>query len=164
MAEHTTRAETPEVTRVPEADDLRESGGEAAREKRLSSVATAIALLKAFSEDEVDIGVSTLAAHSCDLADQLMRGLAELPNAPVLGRSARERVALATVSLDVPSMRQQDIARLLADAHRIFVSGGFHCAHVLHHRLKLEGTIRVSAQIYNDASDIEAVLEALREL
>ena len=61
-------------------------------------------------------------------------------------------------------MRQQDIARLLADAHRIFVSGGFHCAHVLHHRLKLEGTIRVSAQIYNDASDIEAVLAALREL
>jgi DNA-binding IclR family transcriptional regulator len=30
-------------------------------EKRLSSVAAAIALLKAFSEDEVDIGVSTLA-------------------------------------------------------------------------------------------------------
>ncbi|HEX2726396.1 MAG TPA: IclR family transcriptional regulator [Beijerinckiaceae bacterium] len=39
------------------------AGEEAARssEKRLSSVAAAIALLKAFSEDEVDIGVSTLA-------------------------------------------------------------------------------------------------------
>jgi cysteine desulfurase/selenocysteine lyase len=111
-----------------------------------------------------EIGMSTLAAHSRQLADQLMRGLTELPKATVLGRSAHERVALATVSLDVPSMRQQDIARLLADAHRIFVSGGFHCAHVLHNRLKLEGTIRVSAQIYNDAGDIEAALEALREL
>ena len=80
------------------------------------------------------------------------------------GRSARERIALATVSLPLPSMRQQDIARLLADAHGIFVSGGFHCAHVLHHRLRLDGTLRASAQIFNDSGDIEALLNALRDL
>jgi DNA-binding IclR family transcriptional regulator len=44
---------------------IREAGIEGSArdsgEKRLSSVASAIALLKAFSEDEVDIGVSTLA-------------------------------------------------------------------------------------------------------
>jgi DNA-binding IclR family transcriptional regulator len=64
MAEHTTRAEAPEVSsaRAPGADGRREpAGDERGGEKRLSSVATAIALLKAFSEDEVDIGVSTLA-------------------------------------------------------------------------------------------------------
>jgi cysteine desulfurase/selenocysteine lyase len=61
-------------------------------------------------------------------------------------------------------MRQQDIAGLLADAHGIFVSGGFHCAHVLHHRLRLNGTVRASAQIYNDSGDVEAFLRALREL
>ncbi len=110
------------------------------------------------------IGMPTMAAHSRALADQLMRGLAEIHDATILGRSARDRVALATVSLPWPSMRQQDIARLLADAHGIFVSGGFHCAHVLHHRLRLDGTLRVSAQIYNDASDIEALLDALRSI
>ncbi|HEY7673484.1 MAG TPA: aminotransferase class V-fold PLP-dependent enzyme, partial [Gammaproteobacteria bacterium] len=110
------------------------------------------------------IGMPTIAAHSRALAAQLIEGLESLPQATVLGRSVRDRIALATVSLPWPAMRQQDIARLLADAHAIFVSGGFHCAHVLHHRLKLEGTIRVSAQIYNDANDIEAVLDALREL
>ncbi len=62
MAEHT-RTETPDVSIAHEPDAVPEHGGDAARggEKRLSSVATAIALLKAFSEDEVDIGVSTLA-------------------------------------------------------------------------------------------------------
>jgi cysteine desulfurase / selenocysteine lyase len=110
------------------------------------------------------IGMANVAAHSRALAEQLMRGLAELDRASVLGRSARERVALATVSLPVPAMRQQDIARLLADAHGIFVSGGYHCAHVLHHRLRLDGTLRASAQVYNDSSDIEAFLAALREL
>jgi cysteine desulfurase/selenocysteine lyase len=110
------------------------------------------------------IGMSKIAAHSRALAEQMMRGLAEVPGATVLGRSAQDRIALATVSLPLPSMRQDDIARLLADAHGIFVSGGYHCAHVLHHRLKLDGTLRASAQIYNDAADIEAFVGALREL
>ncbi|HET7130790.1 MAG TPA: aminotransferase class V-fold PLP-dependent enzyme, partial [Gammaproteobacteria bacterium] len=79
-------------------------------------------------------------------------------------RSAPERIALATVSLPLPSMRQQDVARLLADAHGIFVSGGYHCAHVLHERLRLDGTVRASAHIYNDAGDIDAFVAALRDL
>ena len=110
------------------------------------------------------VGMQAIATHVRNLAEQLMRGLAELPNVTILGRSVRDRIALATVSLPVPSMRQQDIARLLADAHGIFVSGGFHCAHVLHHRLRLDGTVRASAHIYNDSSDIEAFVGALREL
>jgi selenocysteine lyase/cysteine desulfurase len=35
---------------------------------------------------------------------------------------------------------------------------------VLHHRLRLAGTVRASAQLYNDSADIEAFLRALREL
>ena len=83
---------------------------------------------------------------------------------PCSAARSRDRIALATVSLPWPAMRQQDIARLLADAHAIFVSGGFHCAHVLHHRLRLDGTLRASAHIYNDAGDIEAFVRALRDL
>jgi cysteine desulfurase/selenocysteine lyase len=110
------------------------------------------------------IGMRNVEAHSRSLAVDLIRGLEDVPNATVLGRTVGERIALATVSLPWPSMRQQDIARLLADAHGIFVSGGFHCAHVLHSRLQLDGTLRASAHVYNDASDIEAFVRALREL
>jgi cysteine desulfurase/selenocysteine lyase len=110
------------------------------------------------------LGLPTIAAHSRALAAQLMEGLERLPEATVLGRSARDRIALATVSLPWPAMRQQDVARLLADAHGIFVSGGFHCAHVLHHRLRLDGTLRASAHIFNDAGDIEAFVRALHDL
>jgi cysteine desulfurase/selenocysteine lyase len=110
------------------------------------------------------IGMANVAQHSRTLAEQLIEGLAGLPDATVLGRCARDRIALATVSLPWPSMRQQDIARLLADSHAIFVSGGFHCAHVLHDRLQLDGTLRASAHIYNDAGDIEAFVKALHDL
>jgi cysteine desulfurase/selenocysteine lyase len=108
--------------------------------------------------------MANVASHSRALAKQLLEGLAGLPVATVLGRSARVRIALATVSMPWPAMLQQDIARLLADAHSIFVSGGFHCAHVLHHRLKLDGTLRASAHIYNDAGDIDAFIRALHDL
>jgi cysteine desulfurase/selenocysteine lyase len=110
------------------------------------------------------IGMKRVAAHSRALGEQLMRGLASLPEATVLGRSVRDRVALATVSLPWPAMRQQDVARLLADAHGIFVSGGYHCAHILHHRLRLDGTLRASAHLFNDEDDIEAFVRALRDL
>jgi cysteine desulfurase/selenocysteine lyase len=109
------------------------------------------------------IGMSTIEAHSRALAAQLLEGLTGLPGATVLGRSVRDRIALATVSLPWPAMRQQDIARLLADAHSIYVSGGFHCAHILHHRLRLDGTLRASANIYNDSGDIEAFVKALHD-
>jgi len=110
------------------------------------------------------IGLGNIHAHSQALARQLMEGLGKLPHALVLGSRAPSRIALATVFLPLPTMRQTDLARLLADAHGIYVSGGFHCAHVLHHRLKLEGTLRASAQIFNDAGDIDALLAALHEL
>jgi DNA-binding IclR family transcriptional regulator len=68
MAEHTTTAGPLEIAtaqrddRAPGPDSAMDRGEAGpSPEKRLSSVASAIALLKAFSEDEVDIGVSTLA-------------------------------------------------------------------------------------------------------
>ena len=48
---------------------------------------------------------------------------------------------------------------------REMVEGVFlHCAHVLHHRLKLEGTLRASAHIFNDEEDIERLIAALHDL
>jgi cysteine desulfurase/selenocysteine lyase len=110
--------------------------------------------------------LSEIAAHSRRLGALLVEGLGSLPGARVLGASvpAERRVGLCTVSLPVPSMSQTSLARWLADAHAILVSGGYHCAHVLHHRLELDGTLRASAHLYNDEADVEKLVAALREL
>jgi cysteine desulfurase/selenocysteine lyase len=110
------------------------------------------------------IGLAKIAEHSRALGDQLLRGLKSLPGARILGSRGNERIALCTLSLPVPSMSQSNLARLLADSHAILVSGGYHCAHILHHRVKLEETLRASAHLFNDENDIERLVGALRDL
>ncbi len=110
--------------------------------------------------------LTEIAAHSRRLGALLVEGLSSLPGARVLGASvpAERRVALCTLSLPVPSMTQTSLARWLADAHAILVSGGHHCAHILHHRVRLDGTLRASAHLYNDEEDVFRLVAALREL
>jgi cysteine desulfurase/selenocysteine lyase len=112
------------------------------------------------------LGLPRIAAHSRALGARLVDGLASLPNAKVLGARVppERRVALCTLSLSVPSMTQANLARLLADSHGILVSGGFHCAHILHHRVRLDGTLRASAHLFNDEADIDRLVGALRDL
>jgi cysteine desulfurase / selenocysteine lyase len=102
------------------------------------------------------IGMDAIAAHSRKLAEQMVRELKSI--APVLGSGPR--IAICTLSL--PSAN--NVARYLADSHAILVSSGHHCAHVLHHRLKLDETLRASAHLFNDENDVERLVRALREL
>jgi selenocysteine lyase/cysteine desulfurase len=112
------------------------------------------------------VKLEVVAKHSRALGEQLVAGLCALPGAKVLGAHVPpdRRVALCTVSVPVPSMTQANLARLLADSHAILVSGGYHCAHILHHRVQLDGTLRASAHVFNDAEDVERLLAALRDL
>jgi cysteine desulfurase/selenocysteine lyase len=112
------------------------------------------------------IGMDAVRAHSQRLGEVLVAALGALPGARLLGAGvpAGRRVALCTLSLPVPAMTQVNIARYLADSHAILVSGGYHCAHVLHHRVHLDGTLRASAHVFNDESDVERLAAALREL
>jgi cysteine desulfurase/selenocysteine lyase len=113
-----------------------------------------------------NVKLDEIAKHSRALGAQLVEGLCGLPGARVLGAHvpSERRVALCTMSLPVPSMTQANIARMLADSHGILVSGGYHCAHILHHRVQLDGTLRASAHLFNDAEDVERLVGALRDL
>ena len=56
------------------------------------------------------------------------------------------------------------VARALCDRHQILVSGGYHCAHILHHRLHLDGTVRASTHVFNTHAEIDLLADALKDI
>ncbi|MEK7353345.1 MAG: aminotransferase class V-fold PLP-dependent enzyme, partial [Chloroflexota bacterium] len=112
------------------------------------------------------LGMDKVMAHSQSLGRHLIEGLSSIPGVRILASSAplERRIGLATFSLDAPGFSPESIARLLCDRYQILVSGGYHCAHILHHRLGLDGTVRISAHVFNTHEEIERTLSALREI
>ena len=112
------------------------------------------------------IGMANVFAHSQALGAQLAEGLRGIRGVTLVGGSApaRQRIALCTFHVDAGGMPQTDVARALCDAHQILVSGGYHCAHILHHALKLEGTVRASGHLFNTPEEIDRLLAAVRDL
>ena len=112
------------------------------------------------------IGMAAVAAHSQALGQHLVEGLRAIPGTHILADSAppADRIGLATFTVNTPGLGAEAVARTLCDRHQILVSGGYHCAHILHHRLQLSGTVRASTHIFNTHAEIDRLLTALREL
>ncbi len=60
-------------------------------------------------------------------------------------------------------IHHSDLAIMLAEKN-IAVRAGMHCANPLHHYLKIKGTVRASFWIYNDNSDIDALINTLQDI
>ena len=99
------------------------------------------------------LGMSKVMAHSQSLGSQLFEGLSTIPGIKIIASSApiEKRIGLVTFNLNTPGFSQESLARLLCDRYQILVSGGYHCAHILHHRLGLDGTLRISTHIFKYA-------------
>lgn len=112
------------------------------------------------------IGMQEIRAHDQALAKLLFEGLSAIPGVRVLAANvpSERRIALATFVVDAPAMTQENVARALCDMFGVCVSGGYHCAHVLHARAKLDGTVRASPHVFNGMADVERLIEGVREI
>ena len=112
------------------------------------------------------IGMPAIQRHSRELGRYLVEQLRTVPHTEILANSVPfdQRIGLATFVVRAPGLGQESVARLLCDRHQILVSGGYHCAHILHHRLHLEGTVRASTHVFNTPEDIDRLIDALRDI
>ena len=102
-----------------------------------------------------------VAAHELALTQRLLDGLAADRRIRVLG-PADLQARLGVVSFDMAGAHPHDICQIL-DARGVACRGGHHCAQPLMDRFDLPGTTRASIGIYNDAADIDALLDGLGE-
>lgn len=112
------------------------------------------------------IGMDAIHEHSRALGRHLIEGLDGFPGVRILAREVplEHRIGLATFSVKAGGLSADTVARQLYDRNQILVSGGYHCAHILHHHLNVEGTVRASTHVFNTHAEIDALLAALRDI
>lgn len=118
------------------------------------SLATACDYLEAISLEKIE-------QQQHELTSFALRHLAEIPEVKLLGPGVGNQRS-SVISFQVKGLHPHDVAESL-DHEGIAVRAGHHCAQILHREyLDLGGTVRVSAHIYNDKTDIERLVAALK--
>jgi cysteine desulfurase/selenocysteine lyase len=64
------------------------------------------------------------------------------------------------LSFEFRDLHPHDVSQVL-DQHNVCVRAGHHCAKPLMRVLEVNATARASVYVYNDASDIDALADAL---
>jgi cysteine desulfurase/selenocysteine lyase len=66
------------------------------------------------------------------------------------------------ISFHIEGAHPHDICQIL-DSHGVALRGGHHCAQPLMEAFDLTGTTRASLAVYNDKSDVDALLTGLED-
>ena len=104
------------------------------------------------------VGMDAVLAHEralVALADERLRAL---PGVTVHGPAPALRSG--AVSFSVAGIHPHDLATIL-DERAVCIRAGHHCAQPLMRRLDLPATARASFYVYNDESDVDALVEGV---
>lgn len=104
------------------------------------------------------LGMDRVRAHELALIADASTRLAEIEGVRIYGPDAPRRSGV--VSFTLADVHPHDLATILDDSG-ICVRAGHHCAQPLMRRLEVPATARASFWIYNDHSDIDALVVAL---
>jgi cysteine desulfurase / selenocysteine lyase len=105
------------------------------------------------------IGMERVRSHERALTAYMLQRLAEVPGLRVVGPpEADGRGGLASFTIE--GIHPHDVAEL-ADRGGVCIRAGHHCAQPLMRCLGVGATARASVGVYNDAADIDALVDAL---
>ena len=104
------------------------------------------------------LGREAIHAYEMALTGYGVDRFAGLPGIRLVGAGQQR---LGILSLDVKGVHPHDLATVL-DQHKVAIRAGHHCAQPLMDKLNLAGTTRASLGVYNDESDIDALIAALQ--
>jgi cysteine desulfurase / selenocysteine lyase len=106
-----------------------------------------------------DLGMENVRTHERALSAYMLARLAEVPGLRVVGPpEAEQRGGLASFTLE--GIHPHDVAEL-ADRGGVCIRAGHHCAQPLMRCLGVGATARASVGVYNETSDIDALISAL---
>lgn len=102
---------------------------------------------------------NALTAHELALTERLLCGLAAEPRVRLFGPTELQG-RLGVVAFSVAGVHAHDVCQML-DGFGVALRGGHHCAQPLMDRFDVPATARASFAPYNDAADVDALLDGL---
>lgn len=126
--------------------------------------APGIAALSAAAGWLLEQGIGHIREQETALMNHLLTGLSEIHGVHVYGSGLSERGPVVSTSLD--GLTPADVAYILQNSYGIVTRAGLQCAPLIHDHIGSgkNGTLRVSLSLFNTAGDIEALLDALRDI
>ncbi|TVT60484.1 cysteine desulfurase [Amycolatopsis rhizosphaerae] len=107
------------------------------------------------------IGMDRIAAHEHVLTEAALSGLSKIPGVRIIGPAeATDRGA--TIAFVIDGVHPHDAGQVL-DSLGIAVRVGHHCAWPLHRACQIPATVRATFYLYNDLSDVDALVDGVRE-
>lgn len=106
------------------------------------------------------IGMDTILKHDKELTEVALSRLGDVPGLTIQGPSTMEDRG-GVVSMVMDGVHAHDLATIL-DEQGVSVRAGHHCAKPLMRRMGVAATARASFYVYNEESDIDALVTGLR--
>lgn len=124
------------------------------------NVAGAVGLAAAINYIQ-GIGLNNIRDHEVKLTEYAIKNLQKVEDLKILGPlNADERAGL--VSFYIKGIHSHDVAAILSEKG-IAVRSGQHCTMPLHDKLGISSSTRASFYLYNDKSDVDALVKSVKE-
>ncbi len=104
-----------------------------------------------------DLGMDHVAAYEANLLDYATQAIAEVPGVRLIGTAAHKA---SVISFTVDGIHPHDLGTVL-DHQGVAIRTGHHCAMPVMEFFGVPGTARASMAFYNNAADIDQLVEGL---
>ena len=109
-----------------------------------------------------NVGMLEIKKHEQDLMTHTLEKLQEFPDLELYGPTdSTDRSGV--LSFNLREVHPHDVAQVL-DENGIAVRAGHHCTQILHERLGIAASVRMSFGLYNEVSEIDRLFSALEQV
>jgi len=103
------------------------------------------------------IGIDNLIKHEKEITNYALEKLIKINSIKIIGNPKNKA---GVIAFTIKGIHPHDIATIL-DEDGIAIRAGHHCCQILHQKLNLIATARVSIGVYNTKDDIDILCKAI---
>ncbi|MEK6835553.1 MAG: SufS family cysteine desulfurase [Nanoarchaeota archaeon] len=106
-----------------------------------------------------EIGMENIRKHELELTKYALEELSKIPGIEIYGNLNAEKRA-GVIAFNIKGIHAHDLATIL-DEHGIAIRASHHCCMILHKKLGIDASARISFYIYNTKEDVYKLVNAI---